>query len=157
MIIEVNNRVAIRESLTLHSIIEDDFLLPIGIHSLNLSITSYILVNYLGTGGSFGMVLSRVFKTEILLLLAGLFDFIITFLFDSELLLGLLVSFISLLDFKLLLLIVIVVLRLIYLITLFTASLLIHDLSSFLLITEGIPLLIRFRLLTVRRLLINFV
>jgi len=59
LIIEVNDSVAIWESLTLNAVVEDHFFLSIRVHSLDLAIASDVLIDHFLTGGGLAMVLGR--------------------------------------------------------------------------------------------------
>lgn len=68
LIIKVDYGVAIRERFTLDSVVKNHFLLSIGVHSLDFTIASNVLVYHLGAGRGLGVVLSWELKTEVFLL-----------------------------------------------------------------------------------------
>ena len=65
LVVEVDDSVAVWEALSLDAVVEDDFFLAIGVHSLNFSIMADGLLYDLGIGRCFGMVFFRVLETVV--------------------------------------------------------------------------------------------
>ena len=73
LIVEVNDGVAVGETFTFHTIIENNLLLSRSIDTLDLAIVANDLLNNLAISWSFTMVFFWVFKTVILVLLCSSF------------------------------------------------------------------------------------
>jgi hypothetical protein len=107
LIIKIYDGVAVRERFTLNTVVKNDLFLTIGVHSLDLAISSNVLVNNFGTGSSLGMILSWVLQAEIFLLFIATLNCLISLFFHLLLLIFLSFILFSLLHFKLLFLIII--------------------------------------------------
>jgi len=69
LIVKVYDGVAVRETFTFHTIIENHLLLSRSVDTLDLAIVANDLLNNLAIGWSFTMVFFWVFETVILVLL----------------------------------------------------------------------------------------
>jgi len=65
-VVEVDDGVAVWEHLSLHTVVEDYLFLSVLIHSLDLPIVAYILVDNLHVAWSLVVVLIREFHVELL-------------------------------------------------------------------------------------------
>lgn len=99
LVVEIDDSVSIWEGLTLYTVVKNDFLFAVSIHSLNFSITTNVLINNLSCCRSLCMVFGREFKSKIFLffftrlVLIVILFFVFIFLF--------LLHVVSLFNFKL--------------------------------------------------------
>jgi hypothetical protein len=65
LVVEVDDRVAVRECLTLHTVVEDHLFLAILVNPLNFAVVSNDLLHYLGVGQCLTVVLGWELETEV--------------------------------------------------------------------------------------------